>query len=136
MKRAKSPKIIYVGSSAEQRIAIEQLLAPLGQFVYADSLEEASQNLDADECRLLVIDLELQFRSALQFCSRLQIEQPHVPILVLQSAPSDNSQELRIDFLFSGADDLFSWPVEQAALAARARSLLRRALWTHPKKWC
>ncbi len=72
----------------------------------------------------IILDNNLPKQNGFTVCSRLRAQNIHTPILVLSI---DNSEDIKVNFLDSGADDYLPKPFSARELSARLRALLRRS---------
>ncbi|MEO6521753.1 MAG: response regulator transcription factor [Mucilaginibacter sp.] len=73
---------------------------------------------------LIILDVMLPSMNGIQLCQRIRERDAHIPILMLTAL---DSTENIVTGLNSGADDYMVKPFKLAELAARIRTLLRRA---------
>ncbi len=90
---------------------------------------EALQRLEADRPALVVLDLSLPGIGGLDVLRRLRLDEEaaqseRVPIIILSGRDGETDRIVGLDL---GADDYLVKPFSPGELAARARSLLRRA---------
>ncbi|WP_372885649.1 diguanylate cyclase [Shimia sp.] len=118
-------KILILDNVATNRIVLKvKLSTAFFHVVQAGSLPEAERLLRRAAPDLIVIGTGPDDRACLAACKRLKAAAPGpgIPILLLSGS---SSRDLRLEALRAGADHVFSVPVDEAALLARIRSLLR-----------
>jgi DNA-binding response OmpR family regulator len=132
--KAESQKIVFVGSSSASFAIVQQSLGRFGSIEQAFGFGDgASFEQLLPGTNLIVIELGAQSEGwfeALSLCSTVRATQWRVPIIIIATAGLEVESRHGIELLMSGADEIFSWPVDRAGFAARARSLIRRANWS------
>lgn len=71
----------------------------------------------------IILDNNLPKQNGFSVCSYLRSQNIHTPILVLSVA---NTEDAKVSFLDTGADDYLSKPFSARELSARLRALVRR----------
>lgn len=118
------PLILLVDDDARLREIVGMALEGEGYRVRtAQSAEEASSLLEAEEPDLLILDVMLPGSDGFGFCREIRARSP-LPILML-TAKTDTVDV--VVGLESGADDYVTKPFVTKELVARIRALLRRA---------
>jgi two-component system copper resistance phosphate regulon response regulator CusR len=84
----------------------------------------ASQMTIAHQFDLIILDVMLPSIDGIQLCQQIRMRDPNIPILMLTAL---DSTENIVTGLNSGADDYMVKPFKIAELAARIKTLLRRA---------
>jgi len=87
------------------------------------SLREGKQSLERAPVDLLILDLGLPDGDGIDFCRELR-QSSRLPVLMLSCRDSEIDRVLGLEI---GADDYVVKPFSPRELAARARSILRRA---------
>lgn len=72
----------------------------------------------------IILDNNLPKQNGLTVCARLRAQNIHTPILILSVT---TNEDVKINFLDTGADDYLSKPFSARELSARLRALIRRA---------
>src|SRR5882672_4656471 len=85
---------------------------------------QVSQMMEAGQCDLVILDLNLPDVSGMEVLRQVRSARPHLPVLILTG--SARVQD-RVDGLNSGADDYLTKPFAFSELLARVRALLRRS---------
>lgn len=101
-----------------------KLMAEYYDVITATSGEEALRKVETDNPDLVLLDVMMPGMDGFEVCTRIK-ENPkiaHIPV-VMVTALSDAAD--RVKGLESGADDFLSKPVNDIALMARVRSLVR-----------
>lgn len=119
-------KILILDSVPTNRIVLKvKLCSAFYQVSQAGTLQEALDLIRTDEPDLVVIGSEnANDEEGLFLCSALK-KSPlaaSMPVLLLTAR---NARDFRMDALNAGADDVFSRPINEPAMLARIRSLLR-----------
>ena len=90
----------------------------------ASAGRQVSQMMDAGQCDLIILDLNLPDVSGIEVLRQVRSTRPHLPVLILTGSAR---VEDRVDGLDSGADDYLTKPFAFSELSARVRALLRRS---------
>ena len=85
---------------------------------------QVSQMMEAGQCDLVILDLNLPDVSGMEVLRQVRSARPHLPVLILTGSAR---VEDRVDGLDSGADDYLTKPFAFSELSARVRALLRRS---------
>lgn len=118
------PLILLVDDDARLREIVGMALEGEGYRVRtAESAEEASSLLEAEDPDLLILDVMLPGSDGFALCREIRARSP-LPILML-TAKTDTVDV--VVGLESGADDYVTKPFVTKELVARIRALLRRA---------
>lgn len=118
-------KILIVDDVATNRIVLKvKLSAAQYQTVLAENGDEALELARSAQPDLILMDVLMPGQSGLEVCAKLKADPVTAGIkIILITALDDN--ESRMAGLEAGADDFLSRPVDEVALLARVRSLLR-----------
>ncbi len=117
--------ILIVDDHADNREILEARLASQGYAtaVAADGVEalDAAKELRPD---LILLDVMMPRLDGLEVCRRLKADAslPYMPIILVTAKTQIDEVVAGLD---AGADEYLTKPVEQAALVARVRSILR-----------
>ncbi|MBT0566202.1 response regulator transcription factor [Williamsia sp. CHRR-6] len=127
--RAVRPRILVVEDDSSIRTVVHWQLDECGfDVVEADDGAVALQILSREVPRLIVVDLTLPVVGGMDLIRAIRSGRAGVPVDVPVIILSGRSGECdRIAGLDSGADDYLIKPFSPGELAARVRSLLRRA---------
>jgi two-component system, OmpR family, response regulator MtrA len=118
------PLILLVDDDDRLREIVGMALEGEGYRVRtAQSAEEASSLLEAEDPDLLILDVMLPGSDGFELCRKIRTQSP-LPILML-TAKTDTVDV--VVGLESGADDYVTKPFVTKELVARIRALLRRA---------
>ena len=118
-------KILIVDDVATNRIVLKvKLSAAQYQTIMAEDGNQALALARRMQPDLILMDVLMPGRSGLDVCAKLKSDPATAGIkIILITALDDNDS--RMAGLDAGADDFLSRPVDEAALLARVRSLLR-----------
>jgi two-component system cell cycle response regulator len=104
-----------------------KLTAEYFEVVTAYSGQEALEKMDANEPDIVLLDVMMPGMDGFEVCRRIRSnpKTAHVPVVMVTALdqPTD-----RVAGLDAGADDFLTKPVDDAALFARVRSLVRLKL--------
>ncbi len=119
--------VLLVEDNRRINIANRDMLELMGfEIEIAESVAGARERLSERTPDIIVLDIMLPDGSGLDFLRelRLSASSEHIPVIMLTAlgAPSDI-----VKGLDTGADDYLSKPYEYEVLAARIRTVLRRA---------
>jgi two-component system copper resistance phosphate regulon response regulator CusR len=90
----------------------------------ASSGRQVLQMVEAGQCDLIILDLNLLDVSGIEVLREVRSRKPHLPVLIL----TGNARvEDRVHGLDAGADDYLTKPFAFSELSARVRALLRRS---------
>ena len=118
-------KVLIIEDDAKTALAVQRGLTSEGfQSVVARTGEEGFFVLNAEAFDLVVLDWMLPGRDGIEILKTLRGRGSKIPVLLLTAR--DAVQD-RVFGLESGADDYLVKPFAVAELAARIRTLLRRA---------
>ncbi|MGB3407822.1 MAG: diguanylate cyclase [Jannaschia sp.] len=120
-----SGRILIVDDVATNRIVMKvKLTAARYDVVPACSGAEALQIARAGNIDIIIMDMMMPGLTGAETCERLRADPATASIPVILVTASDDT-EARMEGLSAGADDFLSKPVDEIALLARVRSLLR-----------
>lgn len=118
-------KILIVDDVATNRIVMKvKLSAAQYQTVLAEDGAKALELARSEQPDLILMDVLMPGLSGLDVCKRLKADPETAGIKIILVTALDDL-EARMTGLQSGADDFLSRPVDEVALLARVRSLLR-----------
>ncbi|WP_179381435.1 diguanylate cyclase [Jannaschia marina] len=118
-------RILIVDDVATNRIVMKvKLAAARYDVVLAASGEEAIEIALAGGIDIIIMDMMMPGMSGAETCRRLR-ETPAIATIPVILVTASDDVESRMDGLSAGADDFLSKPVDELALLARVRSLLR-----------
>jgi class 3 adenylate cyclase/CheY-like chemotaxis protein len=122
----KKPGRILVVDDLPQNVKLlADLLTVKGyEVTTAASGEEALEKIEADPPDLVLLDIMMPGIDGYGVCRKIR-DNPATEILPVAMVTSLDPSQERIKGLEAGADDFISKPVDQPALLARVRSLLR-----------
>jgi two-component system OmpR family response regulator len=124
MNDTASPKVLLVDDEATLREPLAEYLTRQGFLVTAAaSAAEARSRLREEEPDLVLLDIMMPGEDGLSLCRHL-VESRHMPVILLTARGEATD---RIVGLEIGADDYVVKPFVPRELAARIRSVLRRA---------
>lgn len=124
MNDTASPKVLLVDDEATLREPLAEYLTRQGFLVTAAaSAAEARTRLREEEPDLVLLDIMMPGEDGLSLCRHL-VESRNLPVILLTARGEATD---RIVGLEIGADDYVVKPFEPRELAARIRSVLRRA---------
>ena len=89
------------------------------------SAEEAEEEINSNNYRLLILDVNLPWKNGFDFLKEIR-ERKNMPILMLTSK---NLVEDKVKWLELWADDYLTKPFDISELLARIKALLRRYQW-------
>ena len=118
-------RILIVDDVATNRIVMKVKLAAARYYVVpAASGAEAIEIARSGGIDIIIMDMMMPGMTGAETCRRLRADPATATIpVILVTASAD--AEARMDGLSAGADDFLSKPVDELALLARVRSLLR-----------
>ncbi|MCK0167432.1 diguanylate cyclase [Jannaschia sp. S6380] len=120
-----SGRILIVDDVATNRIVMKvKLAAARYEVVPAASGPEALEIAAGGGIDIIIMDMMMPGMTGADTCRRLRADPDTATIPVILVTASDD-MEARMDGLSAGADDFLSKPVDEIALLARVRSLLR-----------
>ncbi|WP_371157574.1 diguanylate cyclase [Jannaschia sp. 2305UL9-9] len=118
-------RILIVDDVATNRIVMKvKLTAAKYDVIPAASGQEALTLAQAGNIDIIIMDMMMPGLTGAQTCERLRADPVTASIPVILVTASDDS-EARMEGLSAGADDFLAKPVDEIALLARVRSLLR-----------
>ncbi len=121
----KPGKVLVVDDVPRNVKLLADLLTAKGyEALTAASGLEALEKVEAERPDLVLLDVMMPGMDGYQVCRKIR-ENPVTEILPVAMVTSLDPAEERIKGLEAGADDFLSKPVDQHALLARVRSLLR-----------
>lgn len=116
--------ILLVEDSIEvHRMVSSAISGPLVRLDWAQSVASAEELISKTEYDLLLLDIELPDGNGLEFCSKLQADQPQLPVFILTA--HDDLAEKVLGFSV-GADDYITKPFDRLELKARVEAKLRK----------
>ena len=123
-----SARILVVDDVAVNRKLLEaRLSAEYYHVVLASSGPEALTACAAGECDIVLLDVMMPGMDGYEVCRRLKRDPSthHIPVVMVTALdePAD-----RVRGLEAGADDFLTKPIDEVALLARVRSLMRLKL--------
>ena len=120
-----SGRILVVDDVATNRIVMKvKLSAARYEVVPASSGAEAIAIAEAGGIDIVIMDMMMPHMNGAETCRRLRANPATETIPVILVTASEDMQA-RMEGLSAGADDFLSKPVDEVALLARVRSLLR-----------
>ena len=122
---AASSRVLVVAAGFEARRAVGDALQHDGLEV--DDAAEGPAALAAVAAAvpaLVVLDVDLPGMSGLELMTRLRRDEPDLPVVIVTACTSESERVLGLEL---GADDYVCVPFSPRELAARVRSVLRRA---------
>ena len=118
-------RILIVDDVATNRIVMKvKLSAARYDVVPAGSGVEAIEVAKAGGIDIIIMDMMMPGMTGAEVCRRLREDPETAAIPVILVTASDDA-DARMEGLSAGADDFLSKPVDEIALLARVRSLLR-----------
>jgi adenylate cyclase len=124
-KVKKPGKILVVDDTPQNVKLLADLLTVKGyEVITAAAGPEALEKVAAERPDLVLLDVMMPGMDGYEVCRKIR-ENPETEILPVAMVTSLDPSRERIKGLEAGADDFLSKPVDQPALLARVRSLLR-----------
>ncbi|GIT90681.1 diguanylate cyclase response regulator [Jannaschia pagri] len=118
-------RILIVDDVATNRIVMKvKLNAARYDVVTAGSGQEALDVARAGGIDIIIMDMMMPNLTGAETCARLRADPATATVPVILVTASDDT-DARMEGLSAGADDFLSKPVDEIALLARVRSLLR-----------
>ncbi|SFI56981.1 diguanylate cyclase [Jannaschia pohangensis] len=118
-------RILIVDDVATNRIVMKvKLAAARYDVIPASSGQEAIDLAKSGGIDLIIMDMMMPAMTGAEACRRLRADPATSTIPVILVTASEDKQS-RMEGLSAGADDFLSKPVDEVALLARVRSLLR-----------
>lgn len=116
--------VLLVEDSKEIHRMVEQAVAgALIDLVWAQSVGEAADILSTQTPDLVLLDIELPDGNGVEFCSRIQLDHPEIPVFFLTG--HDELSEKIMGFS-AGADDYITKPFNPLELRARIEAKLKK----------
>lgn len=84
----------------------------------------AMELVQAQDFDLIITDIILPKLNGVEFCKKVRILKPYIPIIMLTALGTTNH---KVEGLDAGADDYMVKPFEMKELLARARAVLKRS---------
>src|SRR5580704_10241806 len=122
---SKPARILVVGDNETKRDILVTRLEKHGyQTLQAADGEEALASAKQHLPDLLVLDVEMPKLDGFEVCRRLKKDpaMPYIPIILCTARAASQDVVAGLD---AGADEYLTKPIDQAALVARVRSMLR-----------
>lgn len=119
------PKILVVDDMADNVDIVRARLEHLGyDVIVAGNGEEALERTRADLPDLVLLDVMMPKLDGIEVVKRLKADAtlPFIPVLLLTAKSDPKDIVAGLD---SGADDYLTKPIDNAALVARVRAMLR-----------
>lgn len=116
-------KVLLIEDSKEIFTMVKQAMGSLVDLKWANSLEQAEENLTESTFDLFLIDIELPDGNGIDLCSKIRSKNPQTPIFFL-TAHADLSEKV-LGFT-AGGDDYIVKPFAPLELKARVEAALRR----------
>lgn len=86
--------------------------------------QEALELVQTQDFGLIITDIILPKLNGVEFCKKVRIIKPHIPIIMLTALGTTNH---KVEGLDAGADDYMVKPFEMKELLARVRAVLKRS---------
>src|SRR5699024_8012948 len=80
--------------------------------------------VQSNDFNLIITDIILPELNGVEFCKKVRIIKPHIPIIMLTALGTTNH---KVEGLDAGADDYMVKPFEMKELLARVRAVLKRS---------
>src|SRR5699024_1543208 len=80
--------------------------------------------VQSNDFNLIIADIILPKLNGVEFCKKVRIIKPHIPIIMLTALGTTNH---KVEGLDAGADDYMVKPFEMKELFARVRAVLKRS---------
>lgn len=120
-----SGRILIVDDVATNRIVMKvKLTAARYDVIDASSGREALELARGGGVDIVIMDMMMPGLTGAETCAKLRADPDTASLPVILVTASDDT-EARMEGLSAGADDFLSKPVDEVALLARVRSLLR-----------
>lgn len=116
-------KILVVEDSKEVHRQIEISLGTLATLEFQLNLSDAQASLDNEKPDLIILDIELPDGSGIDLCSKIQMDNPEIPIFLLTGKEALSEKIMGFS---AGADDYITKPFESLELKARVEAKLRK----------
>lgn len=119
------PRILLVDDRADNLLALEAVLEPLGlDLATADSGEEALRRLLNEDFSLIVLDVQMPGLDGFETARLIKLREKtrHIPIIFLTAI--SGAQEHHLEGYASGAIDYVYKPFEPAILRAKVAAVL------------
>jgi DNA-binding response OmpR family regulator len=116
-------KILVVEDSKEVHRQIEISLGILATLEFQVNLSDAQASLDNEKPDLIILDIELPDGSGIDLCSKIQMDNPEIPIFLLTGKEALSEKIMGFS---AGADDYITKPFESLELKARVEAKLRK----------
>ncbi len=120
-----SARVLVVDDIAiNVRLLEAKLSAEYYDVITADSGQEALRMIKTEEPDIVLLDVMMPEMDGFEVCERIKAdpETRHIPVIMVTAL---NEQRDRVRGLEAGADDFLTKPVNDTALFARLKSLLR-----------
>jgi two-component system, OmpR family, response regulator len=118
------PHILIVDDDLQIRKLLGRYLAEQGfRITLASDKRTLEGALEANDIKLIVLDVMLPDGSGLEICRDMRAENSRIPIILLTALKEDVDRILGLEI---GADDYLGKPFNPRELAARIRAVLRR----------
>lgn len=86
--------------------------------------QEALEQVHSQDFDLIITDIILPRLNGVEFCRRVRVIKPNIPIIMLTALGTTNH---KVEGLDAGADDYMVKPFEMKELLARVRAVLKRS---------
>ena len=116
-------KILVVEDSKEVHRQIEMSLGTVAELAFKFDLSGAQDYLESEKPDLIILDIELPDGSGIDLCSKVQIDNPEIPIFLLTGKEALSEKIMGFS---AGADDYITKPFESLELKARVEAKLNK----------
>ncbi|MBB6454476.1 DNA-binding response OmpR family regulator [Salirhabdus euzebyi] len=106
-----------------RKLVIFNLVRSNFEVLEAGDGREALQIIKENTPSLVVLDLMLPDMDGFEICSRIRVDYPNLPIIIVSAKGQDMEKIMGLEL---GADDYIVKPFNPLELVARIRSVLRR----------
>ncbi len=116
--------VLLVEDSKEIYRMVEQSIGgSLIELVWAQTVSAATEILASKTPDLILLDIELPDGNGVEFCSRIQLDHPEVPVFFLTSHAELSEKIMGFS---AGADDYITKPFNSLELKARIEAKLKK----------
>lgn len=109
-----------LGSTLQRNLELEGYIV-----VWSRDLATAERQWSNSRADLIILDWNLPDGVGIEFCRRIRLQNPKIPILFLTA---ESSEETAVEALIAGAQDYLRKPCGGLELSARIRRMLGEAL--------